>query len=127
MIPSISTRALKLVGGLLGFLLLTYAMLLAWALWDSRQHTYTIPSFPGALASDDTALRLAQSALRLHGVDPADFTAGNYFEGVKVGRNALDTNRVSTRWISRSKGDSGFGVALEQHGSNVVCFIAPGK
>ena len=118
---------LKLIGGFLGLLLLTYAMLLAWALWDSRLHTYTIHSVSGALASDDTALRLARSALRLHGVDPADFTVGNYFEGVTVARNALDTNRVTTRWIPRSKDNPGFGVALEQHGSDVVCFIARGN
>lgn len=121
------TRSLKVVGCILAVLALAYVGIVASALWDFRVHTYTIHSVPGALTNDDSSLRLAQSALRLHGVDPSDYTAGNYYGGVTVGHNRLNANRVTTHWIPRSHDIPGIGVALEQHGSDVVCFVARSK
>ena len=103
---------MKVAGGILGILVLAYLALVTLALWEFRVHTYTTHSVPNALTNDDTALRLAQSALKLHGLEPTNYTPGTYFGGVTVGRNTLDSNRVSTHWIPRSRDISGFGVAL---------------
>jgi hypothetical protein len=114
-------------GGILAVLVLGCVAIVVLALWEFRVHTYTIHSVPGALANNDTALRLAQSALKLHGLEPTNYTPGTYFGGVTVGRNTMDSNRVTTHWIPRSRDIPGFGVALEQHGSDVVCFVARSK
>jgi len=118
---------LKVSAGLSGILVLGFLTVVASAFWTSRMHTYELSSAPGALSDDTNALRLAESALRLHGADPSAYTAGTFFGGVTVGRNTSDSNRVTTYWISRPRHAPGFGVTLEQHGSNVVCYVTRSK
>jgi hypothetical protein len=122
-----TTRILKFAASVLGFLLLGYVAFVAWALWDFRTHTYTIHGVPNALTDDAAAIRLSASVLRLHGADPAAFTAGTYWGGVTVGHNELHPNRVTTHWIHHAPGTPGLGVALEQHGSDVVCYVTRSK
>ncbi len=92
-----TTRILKFVASILGVLLLGYIACIAKLLWDFRTHTYTIHGVPAALTDDATAMRLSESALRLHGADPAAFTPGTYWGGVTVVRNELDPNRAYPR------------------------------
>lgn len=122
-----TARILKFVASILGVLLLGYIACIAKLLWDFRTHTYTIHGVPAALTDDATAMRLSESALRLHGADPAAFKPGTYWGGVTVGRNELDPNRVSTCWIHRNPERAGLSVALEQHGSDVVCYVTRTK
>lgn len=122
-----STRILKVTAAILGIVLLVYLAAAVSAFWAFRTHTYRIPSAPGALSDDITALRLAQSALRLHGADPSAYNPGTYFGGVTVGHNTLDSNRVTTFWIPRSPSVSGLCVDLEQHGLDVVCYVGRAK
>ena len=107
--------------------LLSYVGILAWALWDFRTRTYTIHDVPNALTDDTTALKLSTSALRLHGADPSAYTAGTYWGGVTVGHNTLNPNRVTTHWLHRSPDTPGLGIALEQHGTDVVCYVTRSK
>jgi hypothetical protein len=120
-------RTLKIIAGIAGVFAVAYVGIVALILREFRAHTYTIHSFPGALTNDDTALHLAQSALRLHGVDPTNYTPSTYFGGVAVGHNTLNSNRVTTSWIARSPTAPGLCVDLEQHGSDVVCFVSRSK
>lgn len=119
------TRMMKFAASVLGFLLFGYFAVVAWALWDFR--TYTIHGVPNALSDDAAAIRLSASALRLHGAAPAAFTAGTYWGGVTVGHNELHPNRVTMHWIQHAPGTLGLGVALEQHGSDVVCHVTRSK
>jgi len=123
MSTSKATRVLKVIAWILGILLLGYVGIAVSAFRSYRAHSYTISSVPGGLSDDATVLRLAQSALRLHGTDPSSYTPGTYAGGVTVGHNTVNSNRVTTHWLSRSPNTPGLGVALEQHGSNVVCYV----
>lgn len=118
-----TARLLKVGAGLAGILVLGFLAALASALWIFRVHTYELSSAPGALSDDTNALRLAEAALRLHGVDSSAYTPRPFFWGDTVARGTLSSNWVSTDWISRRPHARGFGVTLEQHGSNVVCYV----
>lgn len=122
-----TTRILKFTASVLGFFLLGYLAVVAWALWDFRTHTYTIHGVPNALSDNAAAIRLSASALRLHGADLVTFTAGTFWGGVTVGYNELHPNRATTHWIQHAPGTLRLGVALEQHGSDVVCYVTRSK
>lgn len=122
-----TARILTFAASVLGILLLGYIAVILWALWEYRNHTYTIHAVPNALADDATAMRLSASALRLHGADPVAFSAGTYWGGVTVGHNELNPNRVTTYWKHRSPGKHGLSVDLEQHGPDVVCYVGRSK
>ena len=121
------SRTLKLIAAICGVIFFGYLMLIGFALWEFRTHTYTIRNAPNAFTSDSETLQLSKTALRLHGADPQDFTPGTYWGDKTVGHNELNPNRKTTHWISHSPDTPSFGVALEQEGSNVVCYVTRSK
>jgi hypothetical protein len=122
-----ASRILKVGAVLAGIGLVGFAAAVASARWTFRVHTYTLASAPGGLSDETNVLRLAESALRLHGADPSAYEPGTFSGGAMVGRNTVDSNRVTTYWIPRLPKTPGLGVALEQHGTNVVCYVARSK
>jgi len=118
-----STRILKLAACVLGVMVLGYITVIAWVLLEFRTHTYTIRDAPNAFTDDAAILKLSASALLLHGADPAAYFPGTYWGGVNVGHNENNPDRVTTNWI----GTPGFGIALEQQGPDVVCYVTRSK
>ncbi len=122
-----TARILRFVAGVLGVLVLGYLSVIALVLWEFRTHTYTIHDVPNAFTDDEATLQLSASVLLLHGVDPSSYTPGTFWGGATVGHNSLNPNRVTTCWISHTPGTHGLGVALEQNGHDVVCYVTRSK
>jgi len=124
----------KLLGIIVGLLVLAYVGILVYGIWDFRSIQISVPVEPNVMMTEEAAIKISHEALVKAGknvdeLEPRKFNGTNYFA-----RNIYQTNNGYVIWGQKEgidgidfHGDNTFSVHMERQGDSVACDVGKTK